>query len=81
LAVPQWICHAAACWSLLYSALGWYWTLGGAGFPFGGANDDTALAAARAATAGPVIAAVSLAGGMLALVWPKAVAADPPAGC
>jgi hypothetical protein len=65
---PQWIGHAAACWSLLYSALGWHWTLGGAGFPFGGANDDTALAAARAATAGPVIAAVGLAGGMLALV-------------
>jgi hypothetical protein len=64
---PQWAGRAAALWSLLYGALGLGWALGGAGFPFGGAHDDTALAAARAAVAGPVIAAVGLAGGMLAL--------------
>jgi hypothetical protein len=64
---PQWAGPAAALWSLLYGALGLRWALGGAGFPFGGTHDDTALAAARAAVAGPVIAAVGLAGGMLAL--------------
>src|ERR671911_1323518 len=65
---PQWVCYATACWSLLYGVLGSFWALGGAGFPFGGAHDDTVLATSRAATAGPVIAAVSLAGGALAFV-------------
>jgi hypothetical protein len=76
---PQWVCYATACWSLLYGLLGSFWALGGAGFPFGGAHDDTVLATSRAATAGPVIAAVCLAGGVLALVMAKAVGADPPA--
>jgi hypothetical protein len=53
---------------LLYGVLGSFWALGGAGFPFGGAHDDTVLATSRAATAGPVMATVGLAGGVLALV-------------
>ena len=65
---PQWVCYATACWSLLYGVLGSFWALGGAGFPFGGAHDDTVLATSRAATAGPVMATVGLAGGVLALV-------------
>jgi hypothetical protein len=62
------VCQATAFWSLLYGALGLFWALGGAGFPFGGAHDDTALATSQAAAAGPVIAAVGLASGMVALI-------------
>lgn len=36
---PEWIGHAPAAWSLIYGALGLYWALGGAGFPFGSEND------------------------------------------
>lgn len=64
---PQLVCYATACWSLLYGVLGSFWALGGAGYPFGGADDDTVLATSRAATAGPVMATVGLAGGVLAL--------------
>jgi len=68
---PQWVGYAAACWSLLYGLLGSFWALGGAGFPFGRAHDDTLLAASQAATASPVIAALALAGGMLALAMAR----------
>jgi len=41
---PGWIGYAAAAWSLIYGALGLYWALGGAGFPFGREKDpDAAL--------------------------------------
>src|SRR5687767_182433 len=36
---PQWIGYAAALWSLLYGALGLWWTFGGPGFPFGEVGD------------------------------------------
>lgn len=39
---PQWIGHVAAAWSLGYGLLGLYWSLGGAGFPFGTENDPYA---------------------------------------
>lgn len=65
---PQWVCGATACWSLLYGVLGLFWARGGAGFPFGGAHDATALAASQAADTGPVIAGVGLASGVLAFV-------------
>jgi hypothetical protein len=32
---PNWALYAAAVWSLIYGALGSFWVLGGAGFPFG----------------------------------------------
>ncbi|HWL97353.1 MAG TPA: NYN domain-containing protein [Nocardioidaceae bacterium] len=68
---PQWICYCAAFWSLLYGVLGSFWALGGAGFPFGGAHDDTSLALAQAAFAGPVMAAIGFAGGVLAVVMAR----------
>ena len=57
-------------WSLLYGALGVWWTLGGAGFPFGAAHDPdanlTALARVTAATGAPVIAVLGLIGALAA---------------
>jgi hypothetical protein len=69
---PAWIGYATAVWSLVYGALGLYWTLGGAGFPFGIENDPKAatesfLGGARAETAAPVIVGLGLAGAMVAL--------------
>jgi hypothetical protein len=57
--------------------LGSFWALGGAGFPFGGAHDDTVLATSRAATAGPGIAAIGLAGGVLGLVMAQGRGREP----
>jgi hypothetical protein len=37
----QWIGYAAAAWSLIFAALGLWWALDGAGFPFG-RNDPRA---------------------------------------
>jgi hypothetical protein len=65
---PRWLCYAAASWSLLYGVLGLLWARGGPGYPFGRAHDDTVLATAQAAWAGPVLAAVCLAGALLAVV-------------
>jgi hypothetical protein len=36
---PEWIGYVAGGWALTYGALGLYWALGGAGFPFGSEND------------------------------------------
>lgn len=68
---PTWIGYATAAWSLVYGALGLYWTLGGAGFPFGTENDPKAatesiLGGARTGTLAPVVAALGLAGAMVA---------------
>jgi hypothetical protein len=67
---PRWAGWAAAGWSLLYGALGLYWSFGGTGFPFGRGNDPQAalsiLAGARAATGAPVIAGLGLAGAAVA---------------
>jgi hypothetical protein len=67
---PQLARYAALVWSLLYGALGLYWTLGGAGFPFG-KNDPEAhffsiLASVTQGTAAPVIAALGLLGALVA---------------
>lgn len=68
---PEWIAYAAAAWSLLYGALGLWWALGGAGFPFGTGNDPSAelsvLGGARAESVAPVIAALGLAGAVAAV--------------
>ncbi|WP_040422945.1 hypothetical protein [Actinopolymorpha alba] len=68
---PEWVGYAAAGWSLLYALLGVYWTLGGAGFPFGAGHDPAAvesiLRGVRPATAGPVIAAFGLVGTIVGL--------------
>ncbi len=56
----------------MYGILGLYWTLGGAGFPFGYENDSAAglsiLAGMHAETAAPVIATLGLVGAVVALV-------------
>lgn len=62
----EWAGYAALCWSLLYAALGLFWSLGGPGFPFGRGNDPQAalsiLAGVRTETAAPVVAGLGLAG-------------------
>jgi hypothetical protein len=64
--------HAAAAWSLAYGLLGLYWTLGGAGFPFGVENDPYAakvsvLEHLRQDTAAPAIAVLGLGAALVAL--------------
>ncbi|WP_051326273.1 hypothetical protein [Glycomyces tenuis] len=74
---PRWSAHAAAAWSLAYGALGLYWALGGAGFPFGRENDPEAdysiLAGADVETTAPVIALLGLLGAAVGVVMAKAV--------
>jgi hypothetical protein len=68
---PERIGYAAAIWSLIYGALGLYWALGGAGFPFGSENDTGAalsiLGGVRAGFGAPVIAALVMAGAVVAM--------------
>ncbi len=68
---PGWIGYVAAAWSLAYGVLGLYWTLGGAGFPFGSGNDPDAalsiLGGVRAEFGAPVISALGLAGVVVAV--------------
>ena len=65
----------AAAWSSIYGALGLYWALGGAGFPFGSENDPDAalsvLGAVQAETGAPVIAALGLAGAVTAVAMAR----------
>ncbi|HWM72486.1 MAG TPA: NYN domain-containing protein [Nocardioides sp.] len=70
---PVWAGYAAGAWSLGYGLLGLYWTLGGAGFPFGMEHDKDAknmslLEYVHQDTTAPVIAAVGLGGALLAFV-------------
>lgn len=72
---PQWAGYLAAAWSMIYGALGLYWALGGAGFPFGTENDRAAreslLVAVRSETAAPVIAGLGLVAMLVALVMAR----------
>ena len=72
---PGWIGYAAAAWSLVYGALGLYWALGGAGFPFGTENDPDAalsvLGGVQAETGAPVTAALGLAGAVAAVAMAR----------
>lgn len=72
---PQWVSYAAALWSLVYGALGLYWMLGGAGFPFGRATGpgagESLLAGAQIESGAPVIALLGLAGALLALAMAR----------
>lgn len=81
---PQWIGYLTALVSFGYGGLGLYWSFGGAGFPFGVgdpelvAEGDMAIAAsllgfATPEVAGPVIAALGLAGTVLALLMSRRV--------
>jgi hypothetical protein len=65
---PDWIGYVAAAWSLAYGLLGLYWTLGGAGFPFGENDPGAALSifgGVRAGFGALVIAALGLAGAVV----------------
>lgn len=71
---PGWVGYAAAAWSLLYGAMGMYWTFGGAGFPFGEGDPLSALSilhGARAETAAPTIAGSGFAGTAVALAMAR----------
>jgi hypothetical protein len=78
----DWIGPAAACWSFLYGALGAYWGLGGAGFPFGSEGDPAGgisiLGDARAARTGPIISVLGVAGCVVALVMARRPAGSAP---
>lgn len=67
---PEWAGLAAGVWSFAYGALGLFWALGGAGFPFGLGDPDaesTLFPAAAPRAGGATIAALGLAGAGLAL--------------
>ena len=69
---PQWIGHVAAAWSLGYGLLGLYWSLGGAGFPFGTENDPYAakvsvLEHLQQDTAAPAVAVLGLGAAVVAM--------------
>ena len=72
---PAWVGYAAGTWSLAYGALGLYWTVGGAGFPFGTENDPvtelSVLASLSAETGAPAIAALGLVGAVVALAMAR----------
>jgi hypothetical protein len=73
---PEWAAYAAAGWSLLYGALGCFWSFGGTGFPFGRDNDPQAalsiLAGARAATGAPAVAGLGVLGTIVAVAMARA---------
>lgn len=72
---PAWVPWAAAAWSLGYGALGLVWALGAPGFPFGPSNDPSAALSvfreARADVGGPMIAALGLLGGVVAVAMTR----------
>jgi hypothetical protein len=71
---PEWIGNVAAAWSLVYGLLGLYWTLGGAGFPFGKNDPGAALSilgGVRAEAGAPVISALGLAGAVVAVAMAR----------
>ncbi|WP_051392862.1 hypothetical protein [Glycomyces arizonensis] len=81
----RWIGYATAAWTLAYGLLGLYWTLGGAGFPFGTgdaelmAEPDMAfkvslLGRATPEAAGPVIAVLGLVGAVAAVLMARGYA-------
>lgn len=84
----QWIGYATAAWTFAYGLLGLHWTFGGGGFPFGTgdaelmAERDMALkvnllGAATPEAAGPVIAALGIAGTAVALLMARGHAKGP----
>lgn len=73
---PAWAAYVAGAWSLIYGALGLYWTFGGSGFPFGAENDPggaklSIMAGVQAETGAPVIAVLGLTGTVIALAMAR----------
>jgi hypothetical protein len=84
----EWIGYAAAAWSLLYGALGLFWALGGAGFPFGVGDTElmsepevafriSLLGLATPEVAGPIIALLGAAGAVAGVLMARGWAAGP----
>jgi hypothetical protein len=81
---PQWIGYGTAGWSLLYAMLGIWWTLGGAGFPFGYGDPEVAaeggdaihaslLGFARPHIAGPIIVVLGLMGALAGTLMARGI--------
>ena len=72
---PEWTPYAAAVWSLAYAVLGLWWAFGGSGFPFGTGNDPGAhlslLSGVRRETGAPLVAALGVAGTIMALAMAR----------
>jgi hypothetical protein len=65
---PAWIGYVTSIWSLAYGLLGFYWAVGGVGFPFG-KNDPTEISILSQITqdgGAPVIAAVGFVSALIA---------------
>jgi hypothetical protein len=72
---PEWGGYAAGACSLIYGAFGLYWALGGAGFPFGENDPQSALSVlgnVRVEFAAPIIAALGLVGATVAVAMARA---------
>ena len=74
---PELTGYLAAAWSLVYGALGVYWAIGGAGFPFGLEHDPAAklslLSGVRQETGAPVVAVLGLVGAVAAMAMARAL--------
>lgn len=72
---PTWTGYAAGAFSLLYGALGLYWTAGGDGFPFAPVDPARAsgsiLEGSRAEVVAPIIAVLGLIGAVVAWVMTR----------
>ncbi|THV24608.1 hypothetical protein [Glycomyces paridis] len=84
----SWIGYATAAWTLAYALLGLHWTFGGAGFPFGAGDPElvaepdmalkvSLLGRATHEVAGPLIAALGVAGAVAAVLMARGVARGP----
>lgn len=72
---PRWSAWAAGVWSLGYGALAVYWAAGGGGFPFAPIDDDhrsgSVLEGSRAAVVAPIMAALAVAGVVVAVLMAR----------
>jgi hypothetical protein len=72
---PAWSGYAATGWSLLYGALGVYWTAGGAGFPFAPVDRTHAtgsvLEGSHVEVGAPIMAALGLLGAVVAVAMAR----------
>lgn len=84
----RWIGYTAAAWSLAYGALGVFWTLGGAGYPFGVGDEEimsepefafraSLLGLSTPEAAGPIIAALGALGAAAGVLMARGYRAGP----
>jgi hypothetical protein len=72
---PEWAGYATAAWSFAYGVLGLFWTLGGAGYPFGlnGPGSQLSVFANVEADIGaPIMLGLGLLGSLVALAMVRA---------